>query len=105
MEGRDYLVRQLNDHKASIQLESLRAAGLLEYAGVCGELLARGHARAGDCSMIAGYLGRSTRFDEAVGAFAEAYANQTEVDWRQMVGSLKKTGKKAAGKTVAGKKS
>jgi uncharacterized protein (DUF2252 family) len=105
MEGRDYLVRQLNDHKASIQLEGLRAAGLLEYAGVCGELLARGHARAGDCSTIAGYLGRSTRFDEAVGAFAEAYANQTEVDWRQLVGSLKKTGKKAAGKKVAGKKS
>ena len=54
MEGRDYLVRQLNDHKASIQLESLKAAGLLEYAAVCGEILARGHARAGDCSMIAG---------------------------------------------------
>ena len=98
MEGRDYLVRQLNDHKASIQLESLRAAGLLEYAAVCGELLARGHARAGDSSMIAGYLGRSTRFDEAVGAFAEAYANQTEVDWKQLVGSLKKTVKKVASK-------
>jgi uncharacterized protein (DUF2252 family) len=98
MEGRDYLVRQLNDHKASIQLESLRAVALLEYAAVCGEMLARGHARAGDCSMIAGYLGRSTRFDEAVGAFAEAYANQTEVDWKQLVGSMKKTQKKAAAK-------
>jgi uncharacterized protein (DUF2252 family) len=98
MEGRDYLVRQLNDHKASIQLESLRTAGLLEYAGVCGELLARGHARAGDCAMIAGYLGRATRFDEAVGAFAEAYANQTELDWRQLVRSLRKTAKKVAAK-------
>ena len=98
MEGRDYLVRQLNDHKASIQLESLRAVALLEYAAVCGEMLARGHARAGDCSMIAGYLGRSTRFDEAVGAFAEAYANQTEIDWKQLVGSMKKTKKKAAAK-------
>ena len=96
--GRDYLVRQLNDHKASIQLESLKAAGLLEYAAVCGEMLARGHARAGDCSMIAGYLGRSARFDEAVGAFAEAYADQTEVDWKQLVQSLKKKGKKAAAK-------
>jgi hypothetical protein len=105
MEGRDYLVRQLNDHKASIQLESLKAAGLLEYAAVCGEMLARGHARAGDCSMIAGYLGRSTRFDEAVGAFAEAYANQTEVDWKQLVQSLKKTGKKVVLKKVAAKKS
>ena len=80
MEGRDYLVRQLNDHKASVQMENLRAVGLLEYAAVCGEILARGHARAGDSAMIAGYLGTSTRFDEAVGEFAEAYANQTEVD-------------------------
>ncbi len=98
MEGRDYLVRQLNDHKASIQLESLKAAGLLQYATVCGEMLARGHARAGDSAMIAGYLGRSTRFDDAVGQFAEAYANQTELDWKQLVSSLKKSRKKAATK-------
>jgi uncharacterized protein (DUF2252 family) len=94
MEGRDYLVRQLNDHKASVQLESLKAAGLMEYAAVCGEILARGHSRAGDCSMIAGYLGTSPRFDEAVGTFAEEYANQTELDWKQLVSSLKKTGLK-----------
>jgi uncharacterized protein (DUF2252 family) len=100
MEGRDYLVRQLNDHKASIQLESLKEAGLLEYAAVCGEILARGHARAGDSAMIAGYLGTSTRFDEAVGVFAEAYANQTELDWKQLVQSLKKTGKKVAAKNT-----
>jgi hypothetical protein len=98
LDGRDYLVRQLNDHKASIQLENLKAAGLLEYAAVCGEMLARGHARAGDCSMITGYLGTSTRFDRAVGAFAEAYADQTEVDWKQLVQSLKKAGKKVAAK-------
>ena len=90
MEGRDYLVRQLNDHKASIQLEDLKSAGLLEYAAVCGEMLARGHARAGDSAMIAGYVGTSPRFDEAVGAFAQAYADQTEVDWKQLVKSLKK---------------
>jgi hypothetical protein len=98
MEDRDYLVRQLNDHKASVQLQNLKAAGLLEYAAVCGEMLARGHARAGDSAMIAGYLGRSTRFDEAVGQFAEAYANQTELDWKHLVQSLKKPGKKIAAK-------
>jgi uncharacterized protein (DUF2252 family) len=94
MDGRDYLVRQLNDHKASVQLEDLKAAGLLEYAGVCGEMLARGHARSGDSSMVAGYLGNSTRFDDAVGVFAMAYADQTERDWKELVQSLKKTGKK-----------
>jgi uncharacterized protein (DUF2252 family) len=95
MEGRDYLVRQLNDHKASIQLEDLKASGLMEYAEVCGELLARGHARSGDSSMVAGYLGGSTRFDDAVAAFAMAYADQTELDWKQLVQSLKKKGKTA----------
>jgi hypothetical protein len=43
--------------------------------------------------MIAGYLGRSTRFDKAVGSFAETYADQTERDWKQLVQSLKKGGK------------
>jgi uncharacterized protein (DUF2252 family) len=95
MDGRDYLVRQLNDHKASVQLEDLKAAGLMEYASVCGEMLARGHARSGDSSMVAGYLGNSTRFDDAVGTFAMAYADQTEMDWKELVKSLKKTEGKA----------
>jgi uncharacterized protein (DUF2252 family) len=95
MEGRNYLVRQLNDHKASLQMTDLKT-GLLEYAVVCGELLARGHARSGDCQMLAGYLGKSARFDLAVVQFAEAYANQTELDWKQLVQWMKKTLKPAA---------
>jgi uncharacterized protein (DUF2252 family) len=104
MEGRDYLVRQLNDHKASIQVEDLKGAGLMEYAEVCGELLARGHARSGDASMLAGYLGSSTRFDDAVVVFATAYANQTELDWEELVRSLKPGTKKAAKKVVSKKR-
>ncbi|HWW22521.1 MAG TPA: DUF2252 domain-containing protein [Edaphobacter sp.] len=100
MEGRDYLVRQLNDHKASIQVEDLKAAGLMEYAEVCGELLARGHARSGDAAMLAGYLGPSTRFDDAVVAFAVAYANQTETDWEELVRSLKPAKKKVVSKKL-----
>ena len=95
MEGRDYLVRQLNDHKASVQLEELKALELMEYAAVCGELLARGHARAGDPGLVAGYVGSSARFDEAAGGFAEAYADQTERDWKELVRSLRKAGKKS----------
>jgi uncharacterized protein (DUF2252 family) len=106
IEGRDYLVRQLNDHKASIQVEDLRDAGLEEYAEVCGELLARGHARSGDCLKLAGYLGISPRFDDAVVQFAESYADQTEKDWKELVGWMKKTGRKipSARETVAGEK-
>jgi uncharacterized protein (DUF2252 family) len=90
--NRDYLVRQLNDHKASVDLEALQGGGLAEYAAVCGELLARGHARSGDVHLITGYLGEGTRqdkFDLALAAFAEAYADQTEADWRALVTSRK----------------
>ncbi len=87
IEGRDYLVRQLNDHKASVPLNTLKSAALLEYAGVCGETLARGHARAGDPCRIAGYIGTSARFDEAIAKFAAEYADQTERDWHALVRS------------------
>jgi uncharacterized protein (DUF2252 family) len=81
IEGRDYLVRQLNDHKASLDLEKLTASSLLGYADICGELLARGHARAGDPVSISAYLGTSDRFDHAILRFARLYADKTEQDW------------------------
>jgi len=84
IEGRDYLVRQLNDHKASLDLEHLTAESLLGYADICGELLARGHARAGDPVVIAAYLGTSNRFDRAILSFARAYADKTEHDWSEL---------------------
>ncbi len=90
LDGRDYLVRQLNDHKASVRLKDLNQAGLIEYARVCGELLARGHARSGESAVLAGYLGVSGSFNRAVTSFAEAYADQTERDWKQLVRSRKK---------------
>jgi uncharacterized protein (DUF2252 family) len=89
IEGRDYLVRQLNDHKGSIQLDSLKPGALVEYAAVCGETLARGHARSGDPCRIAGYIGTSTRFDDAIANFALVYAGQTERDWHALLRSRK----------------
>jgi uncharacterized protein (DUF2252 family) len=88
IEGRDYLVRQLNDHKASVDITALKTAGLLDYSSVCGEMLARGHARAGDPAILAGYIGASARFDGAITKFAAAYANQTEKDWKQFVRAI-----------------
>lgn len=81
IEGRDYLVRQLNDHRASLDLTTLTPQSLLGYADLCGELFARGHARAGDPVAIAAYLGNSARFDEAILTFAHHYADQTEAYW------------------------
>jgi hypothetical protein len=91
-DGRDYLVRQLNDHKGSIDLENLTGSGLEAFAEVCGELLARGHGRSGDPQVIAGYLGAADGFAEAIAKFGSAYADQTEKDWEE----LKRTRKKGA---------
>jgi len=87
---RDYLVRQLNDHKASLDLAALNAASLLGYADLCGEIFAHGHARAGDPVALSAYLGNSDRFDHALLRFAEAYADKTEHDWSLLKKSMKK---------------
>lgn len=85
--GRDYLVRQLNDHKASVDTTLLTAAQLAEYATVSGELLARGHGRSGNAAAIAGYIGSGKKFGSAIAQFAEAYAEQTVRDWKQLTQS------------------
>jgi uncharacterized protein (DUF2252 family) len=84
IDKRDYLVRRLSDHKASIEVEDLKGDGLLEYAQLCGELLARGHARSGDAREIAGYLGSGELFATALTAFGRKYADQTEKDWNEL---------------------
>lgn len=87
--GRQFLVRQLNDHKGSIAVEDLSGSGLAAYAEVCGELLARGHARSGDPLMIAGYLGSGGGFAEALAKFGSLYADQTEKEWEELRRSRK----------------
>ena len=82
--NREYLVRQLSDHKASIEIDDLKGSGLMEYAEVCGELLARGHARSGDACLLAGYLGSGDKFGLALAKFAHTYADQTERDWKEL---------------------
>ena len=91
--GRDYLVRQLNDHKGSIDLNDLAGGGLLAYGELCGELLARGHARSSDPLVIASYLGSGDGFAEAMAKFGSLYADQTEKDWKELCrsGKAKKT--------------
>jgi uncharacterized protein (DUF2252 family) len=84
IEGRDYLVRRLSDHKASIELTDLNGDGLVEYAQLCGELLARGHARSGDAWQISAYLGSGEGFANALAEFGRKYADQTDKDWAEL---------------------
>jgi hypothetical protein len=83
--GHDYYVRQFRDMKGSVHLDAMTLSGFASYAQVCGRTLARAHARSGDAAMISGYLGQGTRFDEAVSAFAAAYADQVTRDHEALV--------------------
>jgi uncharacterized protein (DUF2252 family) len=78
---RDFYVRQLWDGKGSAEIETMDAVGLRLYATLCGETLARGHARSGDRVAIASYLGSGDGFDRAISDFARAYADQNERDY------------------------
>jgi thiamine monophosphate kinase len=62
--------------------------GMLLYARLCGETLARAHARSGDRVAIAAYLGRSSAFDEAIADFAESYADQNDADYAAFTGAI-----------------
>ncbi|HEY6991451.1 MAG TPA: DUF2252 domain-containing protein [Bryobacteraceae bacterium] len=85
----DYAVRQLNDHKSSVDLTQLRSEGLSSVAQVAGELLARGHARSGDPAIIASYLGSGDKVANAIVHYALEYANVTQADFDAFTKAVK----------------
>jgi len=85
---RDFYLRQLHDQKASVILENLDLDLLRAYAKVCGWALARAHARSGDRILLAGYLGQSQVFEQAMTAFAFTYADQNEADHRALLDAM-----------------
>ena len=87
--GRDAYVRQLRDMKVSADIETQPPKIMHAYATLCGLTLARAHDKAGDSAMIAGYLGSSDQFDEAIGDYAVAYADEVERDYRTFVRAVR----------------
>jgi uncharacterized protein (DUF2252 family) len=85
---RDFYLRQLRDWKGSAEVGSMVPQGMRAYGTLCGWTLARAHARTGDRIAIAAYLGAGPAFDEAVVAFAVAYADQTERDHRSLLDAI-----------------
>ena len=51
--------------------------------------MARAHAKAGDPWTISGYLGNGGQFDDAMGEFALAYADQAERDHALLLAAIK----------------
>jgi uncharacterized protein (DUF2252 family) len=85
IEDRQFYVRQFRNMKGTVALDSIDDAALADYAGIVGHLLAKGHARTSGASMIAGYVGSSTKLDQAMARFARSYADQTEADHHLLV--------------------
>ncbi len=91
MEGIQYYLRQYRDMKYSWDVDLMGYEEMINYAEGCGWTLARAHARAGDAAKIAGYIGKSDLFDEAITSFAKKYERQNYHDYLELV-NAEKTG-------------
>ena len=89
-DGSHYYVRQLRDAKIKPLIETFDAEMLRAFAKACGWALARAHAKAGEAAGVAGYLGASDEFDEAMGDFGLAYADQAERDHAALQAAVRK---------------
>ncbi|MCT9074950.1 DUF2252 domain-containing protein [Streptomyces fulvoviolaceus] len=89
VEGRPYQVRQFRNRKGSVDPAALSADQIDDYGRMTGALLARAHAHSADPRVIAGYCGKSEELDEAMAAFAVAYADRTEADHADLVAAVR----------------
>ena len=85
-----FYVRQFRDMKGAILVEDINAGALADYAGICGFLLAKSHARTSGASMIAGYIGGSDKLADSLCRFARAYADQVERDHAALVTAVRR---------------
>ena len=78
-----FYIRQLRDMKGGIRIgpEGIGARQLPSYCMLFGMALALGHARSGEPALIAGYLGKSEKFDDAMVRFARKYADLNQKDY------------------------
>ncbi len=82
---RDYYVRQLWDAKGSFDLGKITEEGLTGLASMCAWTLAHAHAKTGDRHALAGYLGKSDTFENAMVKYAQLYADQNEADYEMFL--------------------
>ena len=80
-QGEDFYVRQLRDQKVAPDLATTTQRILVLFANLCGQALARAHAKSGKAAEISGYLGSGKNFDYAVSDYAISYADQVEKDY------------------------
>lgn len=89
VEGRPFQVRQFRNRKGSVDPAALAADQVDDYGRMTGALLARAHSHSADPRLIAGYCGKNEELDEAMAAFAVAYADRTEADHADLVTAVR----------------
>jgi uncharacterized protein (DUF2252 family) len=89
---RYFYVRHLKNRRLGSVSELVEEESLGSYARLCGRTLARAHARAADAAVLAGYMGKSDAFDDALASFAMEYAVRTQLDYDRLV-AAKRHGK------------
>ena len=85
--NRHFYVRQLKNRRLGSIGEVVEENALVHYAQLCGRTLARAHARSADPAVLAGYMGKSDAFDDALASFAMAYAARTQEDYDRLAKS------------------
>jgi len=88
---RHFYVRQLKNRRLGSISELVEENALVNYAHLCGRTLARAHARSADPAVLAGYMGKSGAFDDALASFAMIYADRTQRDYDLLVKSKQGT--------------
>ncbi|MFF3308145.1 DUF2252 domain-containing protein [Streptomyces sp. NPDC002952] len=88
VDGRPFQVRQFRNRKGSVDPAALAPGQVDDYGRMTGALLARAHTHSADPRLIAGYCGKNEELDEAMAAFAVAYADRTEADHAELVAAV-----------------
>jgi uncharacterized protein (DUF2252 family) len=84
-----FYLRQLSDAKIKPVIEVMKPTNLKNYAGLCGTVLARAHARSGDSVILTGYMGQSSAFEDAIADFSVSYAEQNEKDHAALLKAIR----------------
>ena len=84
---RYFYVRQLKNRRLGSVAEVVAENALVHYGELCGRTLARAHARSADPALLAGYMGKSDAFDDAIASFAMLYTDRTQSDYAALLRS------------------
>lgn len=80
----EFVVHPWRDLKSSADPAKMNERQLAEHALACCRALAAAQGRSSASGLVAGYVGKSGAFGKAIEAWACAYADRNEADWRAL---------------------